>query len=180
MGPQGGMNSNDGDSYLSPHGTLNASTFPVPIDQRYLENYVAGSVYEFGPLLVSEEDILRFSALYGSRQCHQAPEAAPDAFSGGPVAECMLTAALCMRLLAEYYISSVACLGSPGADRVRWFEPVRPGDALSLRVRVISTRRSRSKPDRGILTSFVKVLNQRRELVMSREAMSIILCRDAQ
>jgi acyl dehydratase len=153
--------------------------FSVPIHLRYLEDYVAGSEYEFGPIPVSREDILRFSALYGSRQCHHRPEAAPDAPSGGPVAECMLTAALCMRLLAEYYISSVACLGSPGADRVRWFEPVRPGDELFIRVKVIGTRRSRSKPDRGILTSTVKVLNQRRELVMSREAMSIILCRDA-
>ena len=49
----------------------------------------------------------------------------------------------------------IAGLGSPGVDELRWKKPVRPGDTLSLRVTVMETKRSLSKPDRGFLNSFI-------------------------
>jgi acyl dehydratase len=37
---------------------------------------------------------------------------------------------------------------------------VRAGDTLSVRVTVLKTAPSKSKPDRGAVTSFVEVINQ--------------------
>jgi len=54
---------------------------------------------------------------------------------------------------------------------------VRPGDELRLRVTVTEARRSRSKPDQGIVHSFVEVLNQRDEPVMTLKPVSLIRCR---
>jgi acyl dehydratase len=54
---------------------------------------------------------------------------------------------------------------------------VRPGDELSIRVTVLETKRSRSKPDRGIVHSFIEVLNQNREVVMSMKAVNLLVCR---
>ena len=82
-----------------------------------------------------------------------------------------------MRLYTDYYLSHVASLGSPGVDELRWRRPVRPGDHLSIRVTVRQTRRSRSRPDRGIVRSFVEVLNQDQEVVMTMEAVNFIACR---
>ena len=62
-------------------------------------------------------------------------------------------------------------------DELRWLKPVRPGDALSLRITVLEARRSRSKPDRGMVNSQIEVLNQQRETVMSVKAMTLIRCR---
>ncbi|MBV9108083.1 MAG: acyl dehydratase, partial [Gemmatimonadetes bacterium] len=67
---------------------------------------------------------------------------------------------------------------SPGVDDLRWLLPVRPGDELSLRVTVAEARRSRTKPDRGIVRSNVEVLNQRGEVVMTVSALNFFLCRD--
>ena len=67
-----------------------------------------------------------------------------------------------------------ASLASPGIDELRWLEPVRPGDALRIRVTVLEAIPSRSRPDRGMVRSFVEVLNQDGNVVMSMKPMNII------
>ena len=69
-------------------------------------------------------------------------------------------------------------MGSPGLDSIRWLIPVRPGDVLTLRVTVQETRRSRSKPDRGIVISNTETLNQHGEVVMTFSGMSMYRCRN--
>jgi acyl dehydratase len=82
-----------------------------------------------------------------------------------------------MRLYTDHYLSKVANLGSPGCDELKWDRPVFPGDDLSIRVMVLETRRSESKPDRGIIRSFVEVLNQNREVVMSVRMVNFVRSR---
>ena len=79
-----------------------------------------------------------------------------------------------MRLYTDNYLSKAANLGSPGCDELRWDKPVFAGDDLSIRVTVLETRRSESKPDRGIVRSFVEVLNQKREVVMSVKMVNFV------
>jgi len=93
---------------------------------------------------------------------------------GGLIASGWHTAALTMRLLVENYLSEESSLGSPGIDELRWIKPVRPGDALSVRVMVDDARRSRSRPDRGLVRSSIEVRNQSGETVMTFKAMSLI------
>jgi acyl dehydratase len=78
----------------------------------------------------------------------------------------------------DRYLSHAASLGSPGVDELRWTKPVRPGDSLRVRVSILESRRSRSKPDRGIVRTRIEVLNQAGDLVMSAVAVNLILCRD--
>jgi acyl dehydratase len=158
---------------------MSLSTFRTPVEQRYFEDYEEGSVHEFGYAAVEEEEIVSFARRYDPQVFHTDPaEAAKTAF-GGLVASGWHTAGLAMRLIADHFISHVASLGSPGLDEVRWRKPVRPGDRLSIRVSVLEARRSRKKPDRGVVRSLVEVLNQDREVVMSWKAIGILLCRDA-
>jgi acyl dehydratase len=63
---------------------------------------------------------------------------------------------------------------------LRWVRPVRPGDMLRLRVTVETARRSRSKPDIGVVTSVVELLNQDGDLVLSLKPVSLMRCRPAQ
>jgi acyl dehydratase len=154
------------------------SRFAVPVNERYLEDYVPGSVYEFGSILVEEKEIIDFALRYDPQVFHVDPAAAENTVFGGLIASGWHTAALAMRLLVDHFISSIACLGSPGTDEVRWLKPVRPGDTLSLRVTVLETRPFQSRADRGLVRSFVEVLNQDREVVMTRIALSIFLSRE--
>jgi acyl dehydratase len=154
-------------------------TFSPPADNRYFEDYIPGSVYEFGSMRVEEEAMIEFARLYDPQPFHVDPETARKSAFGGLIASGWFTAALAMRLLVDHYVSRVASMGSPGAGEVRWLKPVRPGDELSIRVEILEARRSKSKPDRGIVRASVEVLNQHREVVMTREAVGVTRCRSA-
>ena len=82
-----------------------------------------------------------------------------------------------MRLLVDGFISSVASMGSPGIDEIRWPVPVRPGDSFSLRVTILEARLSKSKPDRGITKTLGELFNQNGEIVMSVRSNGFVRCR---
>lgn len=86
---------------------------------------------------------------------------------GGIIASGWHTGSVLMRLMSSFLGES--SMGSPGAENFRWLAPVRPGDQLRLRLTVLETKASESKPDRGILRLRNEVLNQRAEVVMSME-----------
>jgi acyl dehydratase len=153
--------------------------FPTRIDQRYFEDYAPGLVVEYGSLALDADEIVAFGRRYDPQVFHVDAERAAQGPVGGLIASGWQTAALMMRLLVDHFLSSVASLGSPGVDELRWLAPVRPGDALSIRVTVIEARRSRSKPDRGLIRTLIEVLNQRREVVMTLKGMTMMLCRNA-
>ena len=156
---------------------MNLSFFTVPVEDRYLEDYQTGAVYEFGAIQVTEAEIIKFGKRFDPQVFHTSPQAARETTYGGLIASGWHTAAMMMRLFVDYYLSSVASLGSPGVDELRWSRPVRPDDTLTMRVTVTETRRSASKPDRGVLFSFIEVLNQNQEVVMSMKAVNLLLCR---
>jgi acyl dehydratase len=157
---------------------MNRSTFATPIGDRYFEDYVPGSVHEFGTIVAKESEIIEFARRFDPQSFHTDPDAAKSTIFGGLIASGWHTAGMMMRLYADHYLSEVASLGSPGIDELRWTKPVRPGDELSIRVTVLEANRSRSKPDRGIVRSFIEVLNQDRELVLTMNAINFLLCRD--
>ncbi len=154
--------------------------FTRPVEDRYFEDYVTGSVHEFGRIAVDERDVIEFARRYDPQPFHADPEAARRSLFGGLIASGWHTAGLMMRLVVEHYLSHVASLASPGVDELRWTQPVRPGDTLSVRATVLEARRSRSKPDRGIVYTLFEVLNQRREVVMSVKAMNMLKAREPQ
>jgi acyl dehydratase len=144
---------------------------------RYFEDYVPGCVHEFGSIQVTEADIIEFAKRYDPQEFHVDPAAAVHGPYGGLIASGWHTAALMMRMFAEDFLSKASSLGSPGIDELRWPRPVRPGDTLRVRVTVLEARRSRSKPDRGIVSSLAEVLNQDGDVVLSMKAATFIRCR---
>jgi acyl dehydratase len=153
------------------------TNFAVPINQRYFEDYVSGTTFEYGEISLSADEIIEFARRFDPQPIHIDPEAAARGPFAGLIASGWHTASVMMRLLADHYISHVAGMASPGVDEIRWLIPVRPGDTLSIRVTVLETKRSRSKPDRGTVRSLVEVMNQNREVVMSLKPLSIVRCR---
>jgi acyl dehydratase len=120
-----------------------------------------------GGAVASASGILEFACRYDPQTMHTDPAAAARGFFGGLIASGWHTAALMMRLFAAHFLSPASSLASPGIDELRWLRPLRPGDVLSLRVTVTEARRSHSKPEQGVVRSFVEVLNQNGEVVMS-------------
>jgi acyl dehydratase len=151
----------------------------IPMASRYFEHYAPGTVSEFGSMQVEQSAIMDFARQFDPQPFHVDLEAARQSPFGGLIASGWHTGGMMMRLLVDHYLSPVASIGSPGIDELRWLQPVRPGDTLSVRATVTDRKLSRSKPDRGLVHVFIEVLNQRREVVMSLKAMILTRCRPA-
>jgi acyl dehydratase len=152
---------------------------PVAIEARHLEDYLPGTVVEYGPIAVDEAAIVAFGRQFDPQPFHVDPQRAAGGPFGGVIASGWHTGSLMMRLLVDHYLPREAGLGSPGIDELRWLAPVRPGDQLSLRVTVTAARPSRTKPDRGLVHTSNEMINQRGEVVMTVKAMTLIRCRNA-
>lgn len=148
--------------------------FTTPIDDRWFEDYETGAVYEFGDVTVPEDEILEFARQYDPQPIHTDPAFAAAGPFHGLIASGWHTSSVFMRLFAEHFLSRVASLASPGVDELRWPSPVRPGDRLRLRVRVLETRPSRSRPDRGIVRTRAQLLNQDDQIVLTLIAINLL------
>lgn len=82
-----------------------------------------------------------------------------------------------MRALTAGYLCAETALPSPGIDEIRWEAPVRAGDAVAVRARVLEARPSRSRPDRGLLRTRVEAFNQDGTRVLQMATVSVIRCR---
>jgi acyl dehydratase len=159
---------------------MKSAGFKTPVEDRYFEDYVTGSVHEFGMIKVKEKDIIAFAKQFDPQLFHTDPEGAKATVYGGLIASGWHTASLMMHECVCHYLPRAASLGSPGIDELRWNLPVRPGDTLTIRATILLATKSRSKPDRGIVQSLFEVLNQKRDVVMSVKGVNFILCRSHQ
>lgn len=150
------------------------TSFTTSTEDRYLEDYVEGDIHEFGPISVTEEEIIAFGNTFDPQVFHTDPRRAKETVYRGLIASGWHTASLFMRLFVDNYLAGKASLGSPGVDELRWLKPVRPGDSLVLRITVHKVKPSRSKPDRGVLYSFCEMLNQKDEVVSTMMALNLI------
>ena len=137
-----------------------------------------GAVFEFGSTTVTEAEIIAFARQYDPQVMHTDPEAAAKGPTNGLIASGWHTVAMMMRMYADHYLPENG-LPAPGVDELRWHQPVRPGDILSMRVTIQEARVSQSKPDRGIVRPFSEVLNQRGEVVLTVKPINFIRRRPA-
>ena len=144
---------------------------------QWFEDYAEGRVLEFGNTLVDRDELLEFAHRWDPQPFHTDPAAAAASVFGGLIASGFHTCAMMMRMLADHFLDPVSSLGSPGLDELRWRLPVRPGDRLRLKVTIVEARPSRSKPDRGMVTSRLVMLNQDDAEVMTLTAMILVLRR---
>ena len=148
--------------------------FNSPSHDHYFEDYIEGDVHRIGTIAVEADEIIAFAKRFDPQVFHTDPEAAKQTPFGGLIASGWHIAGLMMRLYVEHYLTTVASLASPGLDKLRWLKPVRPGDILSMSVTVLKTMPSKSKPDRGAVTSLIEVFNQADESVMTLKCVNII------
>ena len=151
----------------------------IPVKERFFEDYVAGESLSYGDYLMTEQEIIEFATRFDPQAFHIDPVAARQSSFAGLAASGWHTASASMRMLVDHFIPPKASMGSPGIDELRWLQPVRPGDRLRVRSTVVETRRSQSKPDRGIVRVRHETLNQRDEVVMTFTGMALYHCREA-
>ena len=135
----------------------------------YWEDFVVGTVREFGRCEVSREAVLEFAGRFDPQPFHLDDEAAARSLFGRLAASGWHTAAMAMRMMCEGYLLDAASLGSPGIEKLSWPAPVYPGDVLGMRNTVLESRPLASRPEVGLVKSRNEVLNQHGQVVLSME-----------
>jgi acyl dehydratase len=78
-----------------------------------------------------------------------------------------------MRLAVDNVLAGSETFGSPGVAYIKWPNPVRPGDSLTLKAEVLETRLSKSQPNLGILRWRWLVFNQHGQGTLESEATNL-------
>ncbi len=141
---------------------------------RYWEDIKEGDVVELGSRTMEKDRMVAFAREFDPQPFHTDEKAAEASIWGGLIASGWLTGSVLMRIFYDGYLKDTAGLGSPGIDELRWLKPVRPGDTLTVRLTVLETAASRSKPDRGIVRSLMEVVNQHGEIVMTTKGINFV------
>jgi acyl dehydratase len=133
----------------------------------YFEDFKAGDEIESPGATLTEAQIIDFALMFDPQPFHVDVTAAAQSAFGGLIASGFHTAALTFRLFWQTGAFNDGSIGSPGLDELRWLKPVRPGDTLHVKAKVLEARRSTSKPDRGVVKMAYTTLNQHGEAVMT-------------
>ena len=140
----------------------------------YWEDFKQGTVAEYGPRLVTREEIVAFAAEFDPQPMHLDETAARATMLGGLGASGWHMCCLTMRMLCDGYLLDSSSMGAPGVDEVKWLKPLRPGTMLTLRRTVLDTRVSTSRPDRGFVRMLWEALDDNGEVLATLSASMIM------
>ncbi len=149
------------------------------MNPRYLEDYTVGEVVRAQGFTLTEAEIIHFALTYDPQPIHTNVQAASEGSYGGLIASGWQGVVLAFRMLVQAGLVGTASLGSPGIEQLRWLKPVRPGDTLYPFAKIVETRPSRSKPDRGVVKVEWWVENQRKEVVTTLVSTQLVRRRPA-
>ena len=139
----------------------------------YFEDFFVGQEIALGSRTVTEAEIIAFAADFDPQPFHVDREAAAASMYGAVIASGWHTCSMIMRLVVDGLMANSSSMGSPGLDKVRWHLPVRAGDTISVSYLTTAVKASASKPDRGVVWSTWRAMNQHGELVCTIEGMGM-------
>jgi acyl dehydratase len=134
----------------------------------FYDDIDVGTTVRVGSYRVDAADIVSYAQRWDPLPVHTDEAAAQQTTFRGLTASGSHTLAIRTLLLHRVPIQD-GVIAAGGWDKVRFHRPVRPGDELWLEVTWVAKRRSTSKPDRGIVTALMKLINQDGDVVLSHE-----------
>ncbi len=124
-----------------------------------------GELLQCQTVKFSHDSIVDFARNFDPQPFHTDEYFANESIFGGLIASSLHTLSACTRVVVEAQ-NNVAILSGVGMDEVKIFNPVRPGDILTVKAWWSDIKLSQSKPDRGFATIKCKVYNQDSKLVI--------------
>jgi acyl dehydratase len=134
---------------------------------HHWEDFKTGDVAVYGPKLVTREEIIAFAAEFDPQPMHMDEAAAAATLLGGLAGSGWHSCALMMRMMADGFLLDSTSMGSPGVEEVRWLRPLRPDTQVRLRVTVLDTRSSKSRPDMGLTRMRYELIDGAEETITS-------------
>lgn len=125
---------------------------------------------------MTEEEIIAFARQWNPEPFHIDKQAALDHPVGRLFASGVHLLSICIKLANEI-ASRDDFVASLGWDDIRFLKPVFPGDTVWLEHGCIDKRRSKSQPEKAVITFALKLFNQHNELNVSLKIAAMIRCR---
>src|ERR1700741_823012 len=129
---------------------------------EWFDDLALGMRFKTGEVMVTRDDIKRFAAEFDPQPFHLDEAAAEKTIFKGLAASGWHTAATAMRLLVALRPFGAHPVVGLGVEGLRWWAPVRPGDALRIEGEVLELTPARPKPQ-GTVRFKWKVYNQNDE-----------------
>ena len=115
------------------------------------EDFTPGRVFDLGTTLVDLDEMLAFARRFDPQPFHVDEEAGKASIFGALAASGWFTAGLWMRAYVDGVLARATGLGSPGGEEIVWPVPVFAGDELRASMEILEARRSRSRPNLGLV-----------------------------
>ena len=147
--------------------------------RTYFEDLNDGEGLRCQPVEMTREGIIDFAQRYDPQSFHVDEERAQESVFGGLIASSLHTLSACTRVIVEAQ-GDLNVISGVGMGETKMYNPVRPGDTLSVEAWWADLRRSQRKPDRGYATIECRVTNQRGEPVVEYSYRYLIGCRNPQ
>jgi acyl dehydratase len=141
--------------------------------EHYLEDLKVGDRFKSELLKVTEKQVIEFAHKFDPQMFHLNRKSAERTIFKGLVASGWHTSAMTMRLFVQTLNLAEGAIGL-GVDKLRWPNVVRPGDVLTVETKILRLRRSRSRPNYGIIRLRNVTTNQRGETVQTMLASAMV------
>ncbi len=141
----------------------------------WFEDFVLGRTMRSPARTVTEADILTFAGLTGDfSELHTDELFARNTAFGGRIAHGLLGLAIAHGLICRTGHIRGTGLASLGWDKWEIRGAIRIGDTVRSVWRAVRLRESRSRPDAGIVTEWIELVNQHDAVVQRGEHTSLI------
>ena len=131
-----------------------------------------------GPTVtVGPDEMVAFAKIWDPLPIH-VDEAVGKAVFGSLTAAGIYILALKQRMIHDTPFAGGGVIASLGYDELRFHEPLRPGDRVTLAIDWLEKRISKSKPDRGVVQVRLSLVNQSDTTVMSHLDTVLMRLRD--
>lgn len=143
----------------------------------YFEDFEVGRVFETDTKKITAEEIILFGNNFAPLPYHTDPEAAKNYMFGELVAAGFHTCSISFGLFIRSGIFDDCAMGSPGFNKVRWKNPVRPEDRLKVTATVTAASPARDENGRNLISLLFITTNQNNEMVLEMETRHFVRSR---
>lgn len=145
---------------------------------RNFESLSVGEKFFFqNSYSVTEEEVIEVASRWDPQPFHVDKEAAKQSIFGGLTASSVHLFAMMIGIgTKDETVDHLNAVSVLGFDKVRVTHPARPGDTLYVRSEILALRRSKSRPDCGIVETFNEMYNQDDVVVMSLNNAFLVKC----
>ncbi len=142
---------------------------------RYFEDFVVGEELVSARRTVGEGTIELFAGVTGDfSEVHTDAELMRDSEFGERIGHGILALGIMQGLMWQTNYNVGTVVATVGWDRLRFTSPLRIGDTVQAHWTVREKRVSKSRPHLGILVEECRLVNQRKEVVLTGEHVVMI------